>query len=229
MIRKPLTILLSLAVLGCPLTTLAKKKSPPEVTHDGLHKVDKPKGADLAYVRPGVDFTVYNTIGLLEPHIAFRKDWKKDQNSTRPTSKISNRDIEKIIQSGKELFMKEFRKVLEEEGYPVVDVIAEDTLIVRPAIINLDIYAPDPRNENMMNKVYADGFGQATLYIELFDGPTQQILARAADHKDDHGNPMSWHINRTRSRNKADASAAMHDWAKALANGLERAKEQQLD
>lgn len=230
MIRKILPTLLTLTLLGCPLTVLAKKKTElPTVTHDGLHMVENPKGADLAYLRPGVDFSVYKTIALVEPQISFRKDWKRDQNSSRPLNKISNRDMEKMISSGQELFLKEFKKVLQKEGYTLVDEIGDDTLIVRAAIINLDIYAPDPNNDNMMNKVYADGFGQANIYIELFDGPTQQILARAADHKDDHGNPINWHINRTRSRNKADASAAFHGWAEALANGLKRAQEQSLD
>ena len=145
-------------------------------------------------------------------------------------NKISDRDMEKMIARGKELFDKEFKKVLEKKGYPVVDEIGSDTLIVRPAIINLDIYAPDPDNTNgMWNKVYTDGAGQATLYVELFDGPSSQILAKAYDHKDGSMSGASWRMPRTRSSNINDARNAMNDWANALVNGLERAKEQKVE
>lgn len=228
--QKILTTLISAAVLFAPLSAVAKKQELPEVSEDGLHKVQKPKEVDVAYTRPGVDFSVYNTVKVLEPYIAFRKDWKDNQNASRPTNKISNRDMEKMISKGKELFATEFKRVLEKKGYPVVDEIASDTLIVRPAIINLDVYAPDPNNMNgIWNKVYTDGAGQATLYVELFDGPSSQILAKAFDHKDGSMGGMSWRIPRTRNTNINDARDAMNDWAHALVNGLERAKEQKLD
>jgi hypothetical protein len=228
--RKTLIAVVSAAVLLAPLGAFAKKKEMPEISEDGLHKVQKPKDVDAAYTRPGVDFSVYNTVKVLEPYIAFRKDWKDNQNSSRPTNKISNRDMEKMVSTGKELFAKEFKKVLEKEGYPVVDEIASDTLIVRPAIINLDVYAPDPNNMNgIWNKVYTDGAGQATLYVELFDGPSSQILAKAFDHKDGSMGPSSWRMPRTRSSNTNDARNAMNDWAHALVNGLERAKEQKAE
>lgn len=225
--RKTLAAAMAAAVLFAPLTGFAKKKELPEISEDGLHKVHKPKEVDVAYTRPGVDFSTYNTVKVLEPYIAFRKDWKDNQNSSRPTNKISDRDMQKMISTGKELFAKEFKKVLEKKGYPVVDEIGSDTLIVRPAIINLDVYAPDPNNLNgIWNKVYTDGAGQATLYVELFDGPSSQILAKAFDHKDGSMGGSSWRMPRTRSSNMNDARSAMNDWAHALVNGLERAKEQ---
>ena len=228
--RKLLTATLGLAILLCPLAVSAKKKDLPEMTEDGLHKVSKPKNADAAYVRPGVDFSGYNTIKVLEPYIAFRKNWKNDINSNRRMDRITDRDMEKMISGGKELFMKEFKRVLEKKGYPVVDEIDSDTLIVRPAIINLDVYAPDPnRTAGIWNKVYTDGAGQATLYVELFDGPSSQILAKAYDHKDGSMEGISWRIPRTHNTNVNDARNAMNDWAHALVNGLERAKEQKID
>ncbi len=228
--RKTLVAILTVAVLLAPIGAFAKKQELPEMSEDGLHKVAKPKNADVAYIRPGVDFGTYNTIKVLEPYIAFNKNWKDNQNSSRPMNKISDRDMEKMIARGKELFDKEFKKVLEKKGYPVVDEIGSDTLIVRPAIINLDIYAPDPDNTNgMWNKVYTDGAGQATLYVELFDGPSSQILAKAYDHKDGSMSGASWRMPRTRSSNINDARNAMNDWANALVNGLERAKEQKVE
>ncbi len=228
--QKSLIAVLAAAVLFAPLGALAKKQELPEISEDGLHKVSKPKNSDVAYVRPGVDFGTYNTVKILEPYIAFRKNWQSDHNSTDRMNRVSDRDMEKMIAKGKELFMTEFKKVLEKKGYPVVDEINSDTLIVRPAIINLDVYAPDPnRTAGIWNKIYTDGAGQATLYIELFDGPSSQILAKAFDHKDGAMEGNSWRMPRTQNSNINDARNAMHDWALALANGLERAKEERTE
>jgi len=223
-------LLLGLSLAMAPLGLLAKKSELPDVTEDGLHRVKKPKNSDAAYIRPGVDFGIYNTVVVMEPYIAFRKNWQDDINFQRRTDRISDRDMEKMIREGKELFLKEFKRVLEKEGYPVVDAIGSDTMIVRPAIINLDVYAPDPnRTAGIWNKVYTDGAGQASLYVELYDGPTSQILAKAFDHKDGSMEGMSWRIPRTYNTNKNDARDAMNDWAHALVNGLKKAKEEKLD
>lgn len=233
--KKPsplITLIIGLSVLLAPLGLSAKKNELPEVTEDGLHKVKKPKNSDAAYVRPGVDFSGYNTIKVLEPYIAFRKNWQSDINSGTALggNRITDRDMEKMIAKGKELFMSEFKRVLEKEGYPVVEEIGSDTMIVRPAIINLDVYAPDPnRTAGIWNKVYTDGAGQATLYVELYDGPTSQILAKAFDHKDGSMEGASWRTARNYHTNLNDARDAMTDWAHALVHGLEKAKEEQLD
>ena len=98
------------AVLAfAPSSALAKKKpTPPEVTYDGLVRADK-SAADLVYLLPNVDFSVYDKVILLEPKIAFRKNWKNDINSrSGPEVNISNRDMERMIDVGKDLFMDEF-------------------------------------------------------------------------------------------------------------------------
>ena len=224
-------VILGASVILAPLCLSAKKEAPPEISHDGLHKVAKPKNSDLAYLRPGVDFSEYNTIKILEPYIAFNKNWQDNYNSGQPgTSKVSSRDMERMIARGKELFTKEFEKVLEKKGYPVVTEIGEDTLIVRPAIINLEVNAPDPNNTNgTWNKIYTDGAGFATFYVEFFDGPSSQILGRAVDSKGNGDDGMSWRIARTRSTNTNDARNAFNDWATAIANGLDNAKKETLD
>ncbi|MCZ6672378.1 MAG: DUF3313 family protein [Verrucomicrobia bacterium] len=231
--KKILSILTSLAfcltLAFNPSYSFAKKKELPDITHDGLERVSKPKsGADVVYLQPGADLSGYNKIILLEPNIAFRKGWKNRQNAQRQlTRRISDRDMEKMIDRGKDLFMDEFTDELENKGYPVVHTKGEDVMIVRAAIIDLNVAYADPNNlGGMWNKVYTEGAGEATLVIELFDSITGQILVRGVDRKWDSGGGYSWRIPRSQSTNIRDARRALRSWAKMLAIGLDHAKEE---
>ena len=220
-----LAIISMLAATMIPLS--AKKPALPETTHDGLVRLNDSK-ADAVYVAPGADLKGYEKIILLEPTIAFRKGWQRDINANRPMmDRLSASDLETIIKRGKSLFLDEFTDVLEDKGYPVVHTTGEDVLIVRAQIIDLDITAPDPNNTaGLWGQVYAEGSGEATLVIELFDSVSGQILARGVDRKRDMGDSFSWRIPRSQSANIRDARAAFSSWAKMLANGLDRAKKE---
>jgi hypothetical protein len=59
-------------------------------------------------------------------------------------------------------------RVLEEDRYAVVDEAGEDVLLIRPAIINLDVNAPDtPQAGRSMT--YVASAGEMTLYLEAYD------------------------------------------------------------
>ena len=55
-------------------------------------------------------------------------------------------------------------------------------LLVRPAIIDLDVSAPDTMTAGR-SRTFTTNTGAMTLYIELHDSVTGAILARAADRK----------------------------------------------
>lgn len=214
-----------LVLLFSATALFAKKEEFPDVSHDGLVKVQKAKYGDVVYVLPEADLSGYDAIILLEPTIAFRKHWKSDFNSSRRTDRITDKDIAKMISSGKELFLSEFKKTLEKKGYPIVEESAANVLLVRPAIVDLNVNAPMVNGGSPWTKVYSESAGDATLYIELFDSQTEQILVRAVDRKRDIGDKGSWRFERTRGSNEMDARAAFRSWAKMLAKGLDRAKE----
>lgn len=219
--------LLTLAtILSIVLSPAAfAKKSHPDVTFDGLERVKKSK-ADLVYVLPEADLSGYNRVIILEPEIAFRKNWQSDQNSGRGVNRVSNKDMERMIKGGKEIFLDEFSKVLKKKGYEMADEPDDDVLLVRPAIVDLDVKAPDPNNMNSMwSKVYSEEAGEATLVIELYDSVTKQILVRAIDHKYDIGDSFGFGMPRTQSTNIMDARDAFASWARMLANGLDKAKQ----
>ena len=140
---KMLLILLSLVLLtGGSVSTFAKnKKEIPEYTVEGLKLV--PNTKDIAYVwaEPGADLSQYNRVYLAEPYVAFKKNWRRDQNRGR--MKVTNSDMDRIKVEVKKLFMELFTEELQKGGYELADERAEDVLIVKPAIIDLNVNAPD--------------------------------------------------------------------------------------
>lgn len=219
----PLCICFALAF--SPSDAYAKKKKLPDVTHDGLERVDSKKGADAVYKLPEADLSGYEKIILLEPQIAFRKYWKQDINASKMVDRVDDDDMEAMISKGKKLFLDAFTKVLNKKGYPVVHTAEGNVLLVRPSIINLDVHAPDPnRTAGVWKEVYTEYAGEATLVIELYDSTSGQILARAIDNKSDIGDNFGWAQPRDQFSNVNDARSAFSSWAKMLARGLDEAK-----
>ncbi len=98
-----------LALIFCQSDAFAKRpKLPdlPDITHDGLVRVEDPNSADAVYLLPGADLSGYEKIILLEPQISFKKYWKRDINRGRG-NRINDRDIEKMIARGKDLLLEE--------------------------------------------------------------------------------------------------------------------------
>lgn len=195
----------------------------PQVTHDGLVLLPD-SDANRVWALPGADMSVYHRFALLEPEISFRKNWQDDINASRaPTDRISSRDMERMIERGKELFTEEFNRELKDGGWKVSEVTGDDVLLIRPIIMNLDILAPDPDNmAGMWSRTYTDGAGAATLVIELYDSISKQILARAVDHKSDANMGGNWAIQRTQQTNINDARLAFSGWARMFVRGMEQ-------
>lgn len=106
-----------------------------------------------------------------------------------------------------------------DDGFEVVDFAADDVLILRPAIIDLDVTSPDTQSAGRSQTFSASG-GAATLYLELFDSVTGDILGRAIDRQGSRnvGGQISWS---GRVRNVAEARRIFGDWADLLRTFLE--------
>ena len=94
--------------------------------------------------------------------------------------------VEDIKKRVAEEFAKQFTKELEKQGQSVVAATetGPDVLIVRPAIINLDITAPDTNRPGMSTTIGRSA-GQMTLYAELYDSVSNQIIGRVVDPQAD--------------------------------------------
>ena len=104
-------------------------------------------------------------------------------------------------------------------GYEIVEAAGDDVLLVRPAIIDLDITASDTMQAGR-SRTYTSSAGTATIYIELYDSVTGDILARAADRKAARsvGGYMSY---TNRVTNRADARRMLGTWAELLRDRLD--------
>ena len=217
---KTFLLILSIMILGAaPVAAVAKsKKEAPEYTVEGLKLVPNTKLA-LVYAEEGADLSQYDRIYITEPFVAFKKNWKRDQN--RGTLRVSNSDMDRIKKGVAELFMEVFTAELTKGGYSLANERAEDVLIVKPAIIDLDVKAPDVRSAGR-SETFTTSAGSMTLYIELYDSETDDLLAKAVDRKADRDSGfMQW---QTKVQNTRAAKKMMQPWAEALRTGLDDAR-----
>jgi hypothetical protein len=213
----------NLVLLGAALITVvglgmspALAGDEPEVTVEGLVLVPDSKVA-AAYVHPDADFSVFKRVMIDEAQVAFRRGWEQDQR--RSVHRVTSRDIAQIKERAAELLREVFVEELEAGGYEVVSEPADDVLWLRPAIIDLDVTAPDnPRAGR--STTFVSSAGAATLHLELRDSVTGQLLGRALDRQGarDFGNFR--HSNQV--RNSAEATRIFRGWAQLLVQSLDR-------
>ena len=199
---------------------VAGEKDLPEVSVEGLQLVHGTKMA-VVYAKPGADLSQYNRIYLVEPQVAFRKDWLKTQNSI-PNQTVTTEDMQRIRTELAALFVEVFRQELQNNGgYVLVDGAADDVLIVRPAIIDLDVFSPDTPGTTGTRSAIAS-VGTMTLYMELMDSVTGDLLVKAYDNKYDR---TRTHIQmQNRKRNEAAARDMLGAWAELLRLALDEAR-----
>jgi len=199
----------------------AKEADLPDVTVDGLHRVPDSKMA-IVYAEPGADLAQYNRVLLLDAYVAFKKNWERDQRTSSIMSmRVTPKDIENIKANLAREFHTVFKKALEDGGYEVVDEAAEDTLLLRPAIINLDVNAPDtPRSGRTYS--YTSSAGEMTLYVELYDSITGDLIAKAMDRRVDNNAFYTWTNSVT---NRRAAEKILTGWAGILLDALNEAKQ----
>ncbi len=192
-------------------------KELPEVDADGLHHIQAPKAA-IVYAKPGLDLGQYDKVMILECYVQFRENWKREYNLDQIglDGRVTDRDVERIRSELAEEFHEVFSEVLVEDGHPVVTEPGPGVLLIRPAIINLDVAAPDIMRASRSN-TWVSSAGSMTLYLELYDAESSEILARVADpkHDPDFGGTRSSGVS-----NRAAAVRILKAWAKALSDHL---------
>ncbi|MCH8083971.1 MAG: DUF3313 family protein [Myxococcales bacterium] len=182
-----------------------------EVTHDGLERVANSK-VERAWVKPGVDFSKYTEAGLLDCFVSFRRNWRMNHQGVR------TRDMERIKSTLSDEFRNVFTEALEKGGYPVVTGAADHVLLIRPAIIDLDVAAPQSSSGGRSDS-FTTSPGTMTLVIELYDSVSNEILARAIDRRRARnvGN-LRWTTSGT---NRDAARKILGRWADLLVSRLD--------
>ena len=217
-------IVLTLLIAGLSVVSAAAEAENdiPEYTVEGLKLVPNTKRVALVWAEPGANLAQYERVFLVEPYVAFKKNWQRDQNRSSST-RITTADMDRIKSSVKNLFMDVFTEELENGGYTLATERAEDVLIVKPAVIDLDVSAPDTRSAGRSTS-FTTTAGSMTLYMELFDAETDDLLAKVLDpQRDRDTGMMQW---QTSVANRAAARRIMQKWAEALRKGLDEAREE---
>ena len=215
-------VLFAMIILMVSITTLSPawaKKNLPAVNDEGMELV---KDSDLAtvYADPGADLSIYTRILLQDATVAFKKNWQRNQNRGNHF-KVKTKDMERIQADVATLFREVFTKELIDGGYELVEEAGADVLKVVPAIVDLDVTAPDIQNASRTYS-YSESAGEMTLNLELFDSITGDKIVKATDRKRDYRKGyVQW---RTNVSNRADARRMMSSWAKALRSALDEAR-----
>jgi hypothetical protein len=210
------------AVGTAVLAIVACASAPPQETHDGLVLQADTRFSEV-YRKPGADLTGFEAYGLLPCDVAFKANWMRDQNRDRASlnSRVTQKDVDRIKDNLSAQCDTHFRAALEEDpAYKLLDSFdeGEAVLVLHPAIIDLDISAPDVSSAGR-SRSYTTSSGEMTLYLEILDGTTGEILVRAVDRRKnmDTGR-MQWTNSVT---NKSDADRALRRWADQLRKGLD--------
>jgi len=193
----------------------------PDVTSDGLKRIESAK-VDALYWTEGATLEGYDSIRILDCPVAFRKNWKRDFNM-RPTTlsgRVGDSDMERIRNGISEMFRDEFTETLQDGGYNVVEENGPNILLLRPAIVNLDVTAPDLRDATR-TRSYVASAGSMTLYMELYDGLTGAKIAELADSEGARDNGYFQYS--TSVSNKAEARRILKKWATLLVDALDEA------
>ena len=197
------------------LSASARDKTPP-ASVDGLHLVPDTQ-LGLVYAEPDADLSVYDNLLLLDAQVAFKKNWRRDTNQDKPYH-VTAGDMQKIREELSALFREIFTRELQSAGFVLVSQQSPDTMIIRPAILDLNVNSPDiPSTRNTRN--ITESAGDMTLYLELRDSITGDVLVKAMDFQFDRSNITTFMLDRT--RNDRAARQLLTNWAQVLVNGLQ--------
>jgi hypothetical protein len=186
----------------------------PEVTHDGLERVSNSR-VRHAWIKPGVDFSQYTEVGLFDCFVSFRRNWRMNHQGVR------TRDMERIKSTLSDEFRTVFIEALESGGFPIVNEADDHVLLIRPAIIDLDVAAPQTSSAGRSDSFTASA-GAMTLVLELYDSASNEILARAIDRRRARnvGN-IRW---ATSGSNRDAARRILRRWADLLVGRLDEVR-----
>jgi len=206
------------------LSACATAPTEPVVTFDGLVQVPDTR-FEKVYRLPGADLSEYVEFGLAPCEVSFRKNWLRDQNSSRIdlTNRVTQEDVNRIRDALAEDCTTQFREALQKA--PAYNLVGDfengqDVLVIKPAIIDLDVNAPDVRGPGMTRN-YTTSAGEMTLSLELVDGTTGQVLVRVVDEQEDRDTyRLEW---TTSVSNRAEARRVLRMWSERLRKGLDAA------
>jgi hypothetical protein len=214
-----LTLMSGCATFGADEGDLKKS----DVTTDGL-TITKSTRHTEKQIKDGVDWSEYTKYQITPVEVSFRKNWKRDYNMSQRTlsMQVTDEDMARIRESMAKIVYEEFDSALQEKGgLTKVDQADSSTLLFKPKIINLDVYAPDV-DSSYISRSYVRQAGRATLFLEVYDAVSGEILSRWVDIREDTDRGYFDWANRITNADRA--TLVVRAWAKRLVEGLDDLK-----
>ena len=211
MLKRALGSMMVVLLAAC--ATSQQQSGYPPVSTDGLQLMPNTTLAAV-YVKPGADLSQFDKLALLDPYVAFAKNWQRNYNEEATfEDQVTDKDMQQIRQKVATAFSQELTKVLTADGRQFVTTGGTGVLILRPAIVNLQITAPDLMTPGM-EQTFVASAGSMTLYLELLDGKTGDLIARVIDPEAADDGGMAQVANAV--TNLADFDRIVQRWAQLL-------------
>ena len=169
-------------------------------------------------VTPGTHWSGYDRIILEPATVSFRRNWERDQR-VRYNNQVREKDIERITSGLAGQLDEIFRIKLTETGnYSFSDAEGAGVMRITPAIVDLDIIAPDRMRQNL-GYAFADSQGRMTLDLQISDSVSNDLLAHMTDSRED---PRVGYFEWTTTvQNRLAARDILNLWANRLVGWLE--------
>jgi len=216
-------VLMVLFAIGASGVSVAD--DPPQRTTDGLELVKQTKHR-LVYLAPDADISQYTSVSIVDCYVAFKKDWKRDYNRNTASlqRRVDDNDMDRIKKRLAEEFKKIFIEEITKDGkHEVVDHVGPEVLVLRPAIINLDVTSPDTGVATGRSGSYNASAGQMTLYLEFYDSVTSTIFAKVMDAEADR-TAGGFAMRANSVTNTAAADRILRSWAREMVGHLGEVK-----
>ncbi len=198
-----------------PGPALAQK--PPQ-EWDGLQRRES-KSLAHVYVRPHVEFKGYKSVRLDPVDVRMDRNWDPNSGRVGLEGRITSDDVQRIRGELSKAFREVFAERLAKGGYPLVETNGDDVLLVRAALIDVIISAPESSQATGASRSYMVDPGRMTVFMELVDSVTGQTLARVVDTKEGpKSGLLQWSTSAT---NSAGARWVIGQWADVLRKGLD--------
>ncbi len=142
-------------------------------------------GFSLAWMRPDVSFAGYDRVHLVYPDVRYRTT---PRYSSRAAFGADNYSLsEGFTMEFMSALEQSFRNELAAAGAwrPAAEpnaYEAEQTLVIRVSLIDLIVHVPLELLAGD-TEAWVDSIGAVTVVIDLYDVPTQHIIARFADRR----------------------------------------------
>lgn len=194
-----------------------------DVTVDGL-TVTKATRMTEIQIKDDVNWSEYTKYQITPVEVSFRRNWKRDYNRDQrsPSARVTEKDMARIKKSMAKIVYKEFDSALQKSGgMTKVDEADSNTLLFKPIIINLDVYAPDISRPDR-TITYIRRAGRGTLFLEIYDAVSGEILARWVDTREDPDRGYLDWANRVTNMHRA--TLIVRSWVHRLLEGLDQLK-----